>query len=141
LFSSMISCLDQKCSQWLSSEKVAWKAESQQSMSSLFRNALLCHKITRKEYSFQLCCADWFNDLSVDAEKHNFMFSKQRTFQIGHVLRSTCHSCERMGFYKGVYHCRSAQQGHCISPIPSAVPCLDKAKPSPEGWDLPTSSR
>lgn len=87
-----------KNSQWLKSEKVAWKAESQQSMSSLFRSTLLCHKTMHKKYSFQLCCSDWFNNLSVDAEKHNFMFSKQRVLHIVQVLRSTFHSCERMGF-------------------------------------------
>lgn len=130
-----------KNSQWLKSEKVAWKAESQQSMSSLFRSTLLCHKTMHKKYSFQLCCSDWFNNLSVDAEKHNFMFSKQRVLHIGQVLRSTCHTCERMGFYIRLYHCRSAQQEHCTSPIPSASPCLGKAKPSHEEWDLPTSSR
>ena len=110
-------------------------------MSSLFRSTLLCRKTTRKEYSFQLCCSDWFNNLSVDTEKHNFMSSKQRALQIGLVLRSTCHSCERMGFYIHVYHCRSTQQEHCAPPILSATACLGRAKPSHEEWDLAASSR
>lgn len=136
MFSSTISCLDQKHSQWLSSEKVAWKAESQQSMSSLFRSTLLCRKTMHKEYSFQLCCSDWFNNLSVDTEKHNFMFSKQS------VTDGTSIEVYMPLLWKdGVLHTCLSLQKHCSSPIPAAVPYLDKAKPSHKEWDLPTSSR